>query len=279
MYNLKPRILYIDDEKINLVNFTQTFGRDFQIFTAGNGEEALALLAREGEMAAVISDQRMPGLTGVDLLFKVRELHPESVRIVITAYTEVPDLIDAINRGHIYKYIVKPWDNDELGVTLKNAVALYGLTRKNRELTEELIRANGSLEKRVEQRTVELEEANRMLSCTNEQLTTTQQLIQTQSREVEQLNGELNTKVVELEEALSKVKILQGLLPICSYCKKIRDDRNYWLELETFMSNHGDILFTHSICPGCYDTYVQADLKAFRKSKEAGNGALGSSRK
>jgi response regulator RpfG family c-di-GMP phosphodiesterase len=272
---LKPRILYIDDEKANLINLEQTFGREFQIFTADSGEKGLALLDREGEMAVVIADQRMPGLTGIDTLFKVRELYPDSVRMVITAYTEVQDLIDAINRGHIYKYIIKPWNKDGLQVTLKNAVELHLLTRQNRKLMADLVAANDMLEERVQRRTGELHEANGALTRLNEQLSAAHRQMQAQSRDLELMNMTLNSKVAELEEALNKVKILQGLLPICSYCKKIRDDRNYWQELETYLGNHADIIFTHSICPSCYDNYVKADLEAFKeemRSSKLGSG-------
>jgi response regulator RpfG family c-di-GMP phosphodiesterase len=271
MQDPRPRILYIDDEKINLLNFQQTFGREFQIHTAASGEEGLTLLAATGEMEIVIADQRMPGLSGIDLLFKVRELYPDSVRIVITAYTETRDLIDAINRGHIYKYIVKPWDVDNLRTTLQNAIQLHGLTRRNRELMAELAQTNSRLEERVLQRTSELNEANSILSSTNEQLSATHQQVQTQTRELERVNAVLNAKVAELEQAMARVKILQGLLPICSYCKKIRDDGNYWLELETYMANHADISFTHSICPGCYENYVKPDLRIYLEGKNQKN--------
>jgi response regulator RpfG family c-di-GMP phosphodiesterase len=273
MHELKPRILYIDDEKANLINLEQTFGREFQIFTANSGEKGLALLDREGEMAVVIADQRMPGLTGIDTLFKILENYPDSVRMVITAYTEVRDLIDAINRGHIYKYIVKPWNKDDLQVTLKNAVELHLLTRQNRKLMVDLVEANAMLEERVQQRTGELHETNGALTRINQQLSAAHRQMQAQSRDLELMNTALNGKVAELEEALNKVKILQGLLPICSYCKKIRDDQNYWQELETYLSNHADIIFTHSICPGCYDNYVKADLESFReKTRQQQNG-------
>jgi DNA-binding response OmpR family regulator len=77
---------------------------------------------------------------------------------------------------------------------------------------------------------------------------------------VMELQGVLAQRVAELEEALSRVKTLQGLLPICSYCKKIRDDRNYWQQVEGYISDHSDAQFSHGICPECYARYVQPEL-------------------
>jgi multidrug efflux pump subunit AcrA (membrane-fusion protein) len=188
--------------------------------------------------------------------------------MVITAHTEVRDLIDAINRGHIYKYIVKPWDRDELQVTLKNAVELYRLTNQNRKLMADLLQANAGLEDRVKQRTGELQEANASLQKANAQLALANQQMQVQARDLELMNLALNSKLAELEEALNKVKILQGLLPICSYCKRIRDDRDYWQELESYLRSHADIVFTHGICPSCYENVVKAELEAFREEIE-----------
>lgn len=261
----KAKILYVDDEPINLTNFQRAFDGEYEILTATSGEEGMQVLADAGEMAVVISDQRMPGMSGVDLLAALRESHPDSVRIVITAYSETRDLLDSINRGQIYKYIVKPWDVDDLTVTLKNAVERYELVQENKKLMAELMAMNSELENRVEERTRELNKANSSLTNINKQLMQAHQQVQAQSVRLEQLNGDLNRKVRELEKALEDVKTLQGLLPICSYCKRIRDDHNYWHEVETYMRRHADISFTHSICPDCYEQYIRRDLEMFRK--------------
>jgi len=96
----KGKVLYVDDEEINLVNFRETLEDEFEVFTALSGEEALRLLAQEGEMALVISDQRMPGMTGIEFLVQVRERHPDSVRMILSGYTEIHELIEAINVGN-----------------------------------------------------------------------------------------------------------------------------------------------------------------------------------
>jgi DNA-binding response OmpR family regulator len=88
-------------------------------------------------------------------------------------------------------------------------------------------------------------------------------------RRIVQLQRNLATRVKQLEDALARVKHLQGLLPICSYCKKIRNDRNYWQQVETFIRDHSEAQFSHGICPDCYDKFVKPELKSF----ESGSGA------
>lgn len=85
---------------------------------------------------------------------------------------------------------------------------------------------------------------------------------------VVELQRSLASRVHELEEALARVKLLQGLLPICSYCKKIRDDRNYWQQVEAFITDHSEAQFSHSICPDCYEKIVKPELEKFPKSKD-----------
>jgi len=87
-------------------------------------------------------------------------------------------------------------------------------------------------------------------------------------RRIIELEKELSGKIKSLEEALLHVKQLQGLLPICSYCKKVRDDNNYWHQVEEYVSEHSDAKFSHGICPECYEKYAKADLESFKRSSE-----------
>ena len=136
MNTKKGRVLYVDDEEINLINFQETLCDDFEIFTAGSGLEALALLEREGEMALVVSDQRMPEMSGIELLIKVRELYPETIRMILSAYTEIHELIEAINKAEVYRYFVKPWQEDSLRLTIGNAVGTYALGQEIKGFVE-----------------------------------------------------------------------------------------------------------------------------------------------
>ena len=85
---------------------------------------------------------------------------------------------------------------------------------------------------------------------------------------VVELQRSLAERVAELEDSLARVKQLQGLLPICSYCKSVRDDQNYWQRVESYISNHSEVQFSHSICPPCYEKVVQPQLEKFRDAAE-----------
>ena len=110
----KLKILYVDDEKINLINFAIAFKRHFHIYTADSGQRALELFEGSPDIAIAVADQRMPGMTGVELLSAIRKRNPDVVRIILTAYTDVTDILDSINKGKIYHYIIKPWDEPDL---------------------------------------------------------------------------------------------------------------------------------------------------------------------
>jgi phosphoserine phosphatase RsbU/P len=86
-------------------------------------------------------------------------------------------------------------------------------------------------------------------------------------RRIVELEMDLSAKITSLEEALNHVKKLQGLLPICSYCKKVRDDNNYWHQVEEYVSHYSDARFSHGICPECYEKYAKADLEEFKKQR------------
>jgi signal transduction histidine kinase/FixJ family two-component response regulator len=130
-------ILYVDDEPENLRIFELMFRREFQIQTATSGDEALEILNRH-PIALVLSDHRMPGLTGVDFLSRVRELNAATVRILVTAYGDVETLQGAINSGSIYRFVPKPWSPEEMRVTLRNGIEMYALERDRSELLREL---------------------------------------------------------------------------------------------------------------------------------------------
>lgn len=130
MSEVMGKVLYVDDEEINLTNFRETLSDEFEIFTALSGQKALEILEKEGEMALVVSDQRMPGMSGIELLTEVRRLYPESIRMIISAYTEIHELIDAINKAEVYRYFVKPWEEDHLRLTIGNAVKTYRLAKE-----------------------------------------------------------------------------------------------------------------------------------------------------
>jgi two-component system sensor histidine kinase/response regulator len=135
------RILVVDDEVFNLETLKRTFRQHYTIFTATSGAEGLEILARE-QIHIVISDQRMPAMTGTEFLKKVVELYPATIRLILTAYTDVGDLIEAINSGLVYKYVTKPWQPQDLKMTIQRAADHYWADESRRMLTGELRKKN-----------------------------------------------------------------------------------------------------------------------------------------
>jgi signal transduction histidine kinase len=130
-------ILYVDDEPENLRIFELTFRRQFSILTARSAREGLDILNRE-PVAVVISDHRMPGMTGAEFLARIAELDPKTIRIMLTAYGDRETLESAINEGSIYRFIAKPWTPEEVGLTLRRAIEAFALEREREQLLHEL---------------------------------------------------------------------------------------------------------------------------------------------
>ncbi|HEB91610.1 MAG TPA: response regulator, partial [Deltaproteobacteria bacterium] len=141
----RPRILIVDDEEAILETMTFTFMDLYDVLTTSDPKEALSILEENDPVAVVITDQRMPGMTGVELLKQVYERHPETVRIILTGFADTDATIQAINDGHIYGYINKPWEPDELKTIVRHAVELHALAVENRRLVEDLRNANAFL--------------------------------------------------------------------------------------------------------------------------------------
>ena len=127
LYDYKKfAVLYVDDEEKSLKYFTRAFGDQFKIYTAPNAEEGFKILQEhKDEIAILITDQRMPGEKGVQLLERVRQVKPTIIRMLATAYSDLEAAISAVNTGAIYKYIHKPWDVPQLEITLKRALEFF----------------------------------------------------------------------------------------------------------------------------------------------------------
>jgi two-component system NtrC family sensor kinase len=165
------RILCVDDE-INVLRAIERIFMDdeYEIMKATSGAEGLEILKEVSPIQIVISDYRMPEMSGVDFLREVRDYWPETVRIVLSGYADAATIVAAINEGRIYKFIPKPWNTDELRVTIENALERYYLNRRNIELTmelkeknDELNRINSCLEKTIAEKTAEVMLQNRIL--------------------------------------------------------------------------------------------------------------------
>ena len=157
---MERTLLLVDDEENIGSALTRLLRRDgYHIWRANSGKQGLEVLA-EHAIGVIISDQRMPEMTGTEFLSQVRDLYPDTIRIVLSGYTDLNSITDAINRGAIYKFLTKPWEDNLLRANVEEAFRRYEMKRENSRLAEALkvanealVRSNDELEQRVDQQT------------------------------------------------------------------------------------------------------------------------------
>jgi two-component system, NtrC family, sensor kinase len=169
--NEMVKILFVDDEP-NVLNAIKRIlvDDDYEIYTAGSATEGVAIM-KDNKVQVVVSDYRMPDINGIEFLREVNEHWPETVRIVLSGYADIASIVAAVNEGQIYKFIPKPWNDDELRITIANAAERYALFRRNHELAialaaknAELTRLNIELEDLLIEKTEHLEFRSNVLS-------------------------------------------------------------------------------------------------------------------
>ncbi|MFA7346343.1 MAG: HD domain-containing phosphohydrolase [Desulfurivibrionaceae bacterium] len=174
----KGKILFVDDEENILRSLQRLFmDEEVEVFIAPSGAKGLEILAREAGVGVIVSDQRMPEMTGVDFLEKSKTISPQSIRILLTGYADVNAAIDAINRGGTFRYLNKPWNDDELVQAVKGALQMYRLLAENKRLAAivkkqnaELKKWNTELEAIVQEQTMELQKNYDSLRAVNSKL-------------------------------------------------------------------------------------------------------------
>jgi len=231
-----PKILYVDDEPDNIKVFRLTFNAYFDVYTALSAEEGLLILEKV-KFGLVVSDERMPKMSGVEFLQIVCEKYPDTIRIILTGYSDMSSIVAAINKGRIYHYVTKPWEESHLKTIFDNALRQYHLAMENKSLMkhlkeakEELELHNRSLEDTVRERMAQIleqqksiqemrekvveielyntkkqkEELQAELDTINKRLTTISlQKIQ-KNRLLEELKGELNHILEKVDESYSR---------------------------------------------------------------------------
>ena len=170
MSNSKFNILYVDDEVDNLEVFESNFWKDYNIFLAISAEKGFDILEKE-DIDLVITDQRMPVVSGVEFLEKVAKEHPKPLRMILTGYSDLATIVDAVNKGKIYHFITKPWKKKGLQEIINRALEVVKLKQENNLLlltlklsNKKLEALNLELESQVLSRTKELEIKNQELS-------------------------------------------------------------------------------------------------------------------
>src|SRR5690606_38949282 len=141
----KINILYVDDEVNNLISFKALLRMKYNVLTAESAKEAIKIL-EQNDIQIIITDQRMPEMTGVEFLETILDKHPEPVRILLTGYADLNAVVDAVNKGKIFHYLSKPWNEEELEQTIEKAYAIYRQRREDKETADKLMVSNEQFE-------------------------------------------------------------------------------------------------------------------------------------
>jgi response regulator RpfG family c-di-GMP phosphodiesterase len=216
-------ILFVDDEPDILKAIRRFLRRSpYEIEAAESAVEALEVMGSKS-IAILVSDMKMPGMSGLELLQQVKREYPDTVRMALSAVTAPEQLLPCINSGEIFRYLTKPIDSSELQDALQSAVDFYLMHKDRAALAAGLRDKN----RRYHQALMRLVDAGK--------------------RRKELLE--------ELQAAMERIKQLRGLLPICASCKKIRDEKGLWHEIELYVRDHSEADFSHGICPACMKKY------------------------
>ncbi len=208
----KHTIMIVDDEEGNLISIKSLLDTDYEVITASNGRRALEKIEELEDptmIHLIISDQRMPELTGVEFLAKTIPIIPKTIRIILTGFTDVDDIIDSINKSNIYKFLTKPVKAEDLSITVKNALEIYELRHQNERLLEELKTINSNLEQKVQKRTKEIENQKAVIS--------------------KHANDRKELIHVLCHDLMNPVGALSGLL------EQVKKDQNRFLELFKYL--------------------------------------------
>lgn len=143
---VKIKIVYVDDEENNLLSFKATFRKKYDVLTAISASEAVTLLEAHVDIAIIVTDQRMPNMTGVEFLHSIIEKYPLPMRILLTGYTDINALIEAVNLGKIHHYLSKPWNEEELDKCIQDSYVQYKKRISEIDLNDKLVRSNDQLE-------------------------------------------------------------------------------------------------------------------------------------
>jgi two-component system sensor histidine kinase/response regulator len=209
---IKPNILYVDDLKTNLTLFKTTFEKYYQIFLAESAAKALEILQKE-KIQVLITDQRMPGMSGTELLQVVEKDYPEIIRFLLTAYTDFETVVEAVNKGHIHGYINKPLETDEVTKSINNTLEVYYLREKNKLILSDLERAHQELSELDTIKTGILKIMTREIRTPLNRIMGTIHLLKDkiESEELIQVINVLDTSVSRLEQFSSMAEQISAL--------------------------------------------------------------------
>jgi response regulator RpfG family c-di-GMP phosphodiesterase len=237
----KPKILVVDDETEVLRSLADLLRKDFHVFATADINVAQSLLVSHNMFSVVISDQRMPLLSGAELLAKASKTSPDTARILLTGYSDLEAVIEAVNQGMITKYITKPWDAEKLIEMLKDIAERHQLILENRRIIQKLAQLNELV----------VDSSSRIEALQETQLT------------VQSENRALNAAYEQLDKSFWHLKKIQEVLPICMECGKVKTADSSWEDVVDFLKKNS-LFLSHGYCPECEDKM----LKQFEKPRK-----------
>jgi response regulator RpfG family c-di-GMP phosphodiesterase len=230
----RPEILVVDDEIHFLDSLRELLRKDYLVHATNDPHYALGLL-KQRNIAVVICDQRMPQLSGAELLTRAASIKPDAVRILLTGFSDLEAVVQALNEAKLYQYVSKPFEPEHFLRLLSQATASFMLVHERREMIEEL-QTLSDLHTTVHIDATHLAEENDSLARDNHVLRTT---------------------ITNFQNSYWCVRRFQEVLPICMTCSKVRLGQADWMELAAFMRQHSDFL-SHSYCPECAEIAMQS---------------------
>jgi response regulator RpfG family c-di-GMP phosphodiesterase len=240
----KPKILIVDDEAEVLNSLADLLRKDFHIFATSDVSEALELLVSHNMISMVISDQRMPVLTGAELLARAAKTSPETARILLTGYADIDAVIEAVNQGQIVQYITKPWDSINLLAILKPIAEQHNLLQENRRLIQKLAQLDTSAS-----------DSSALIEALEDKQAT-----------LKSDNQTLKAAYDQLDKSFWHLRKIQEVLPICMECGKVKTTDSSWEDVVSFLKNNSMFL-SHGYCPKCADKLLDQFNKSLTKGE------------
>lgn len=229
----KAKVLIVDDEKQVLESLSDLLRKEFHVLTTDDPDEALRLL-REKPIALLLTDQRMPRLTGAMLLARAAQVAPDTARVLLTAYSDIQAVIQAVNEGHLHCYLTKPWQSDELLNLVRKAVRDYQQLTERGTLLHKLADLNGAAAKPAGG----------------------PETTPPQHSSVEAENQTLRESLSQIQAAFEHLRKIQEIIPICMRCGKIKTSDCCWQSVVDYLQEH-ELYVSHGYCPSCRDTVMR----------------------
>lgn len=220
-----PHVLIVDDEPDVIQSLADLLRKDFHVKATTDAGEAIAALERGG-LAMIVADQRMPGLTGAELLTRAAISSPDTIRILLTGYSDIEAVIKAVNEGHVSHYVTKPWRPQSLLELLQAAAKQHALTVENHRLVQQLA----------------------ALSSRDAGPVPTG--VPAEGDRLREENGSLKAAFDQLNDSFWHLRKIQEVLPICMECGKVKGEAASWEPVVDYLKQHA-LFLSHGYCPAC----------------------------